>query len=611
MYCFCAILVSFLFRRHDKGSGILVHSQMSGDKAVVPVRAGYRINRIETATSSNTPSVTAAGGGLGAKITANPSDFSEQRTRRCGGGQNDQTQEERIANTGSSTGVRQQAVATSDNRNSDGTRRGGRKSKKSSRAGGRGGHIRGEHKSGDFEHSVKASIHVPTAGRRNAGDQPKNNGVAARTPAPDQQQTRPGICASPTRTPSCNIAVSGGDTRSQPDREQSTRRRGRGVATESNTGGNDWYAGGTFQRALSQPLESLNDSRRTDPRDRSGTDTISRTADKRRDIHSRLGSPPRSPRNSLLRDDSRPANKEHHRNRRQQHQRHPQHEQRQQHHHPPPPRPPHRQQQRHNQHLQHIAPYSQSDVRREMNPENSPRGKGTCGEPCQAQSSASATDSGRDDAHNAAHFSCSVEAQDTAASRPPSKSLRDLDGLGSCESGAPPSSIRHTQLPTTAARSRSGTDYAKGTCMTMCPKSEILERQEEGTLSIFEATDDTAHLHFRRREADPAKVVKKYRRSAAGRDMHRYPAQEYGVDGWLLLSPAFCTSSKPLVQTRRLAGICTTQVMSHTSTKSTNRNMPSPIPPSCPLVAFAIWSWSPALSYCDPCQSYNKPQHTW
>lgn len=65
--------------------------------------------------------------------------------------------------------------------------------------------------------------------------------------------------------------------------------------------------------------------------------------------------------------------------------------------------------------------------------------------------------------------------------------------------------------------------YARGTCMSMCPESERREREAEGGLSSFEATEATAgaSVSFRRRVADPKKAVKKYRRSAAGRDMHR------------------------------------------------------------------------------------------
>lgn len=60
--------------------------------------------------------------------------------------------------------------------------------------------------------------------------------------------------------------------------------------------------------------------------------------------------------------------------------------------------------------------------------------------------------------------------------------------------------------------------------MSMCPASEMREREVEGGLSSFEATEATSKssVPFRQRVADPDKTVKKYRRSAAGRDMHRY-----------------------------------------------------------------------------------------
>lgn len=66
-------------------------------------------------------------------------------------------------------------------------------------------------------------------------------------------------------------------------------------------------------------------------------------------------------------------------------------------------------------------------------------------------------------------------------------------------------------------------EYARGTCMSMCPLSEMRAREAEGVLSSFEATEATskASVPFRQRVADPERVVKKYRRSAAGRDMQR------------------------------------------------------------------------------------------
>ena len=58
--------------------------------------------------------------------------------------------------------------------------------------------------------------------------------------------------------------------------------------------------------------------------------------------------------------------------------------------------------------------------------------------------------------------------------------------------------------------------------MSMCPAEEMRQREEEGALNAFEATEATASLPFRERVADPDRTVKKYRRSAAGRDMCRY-----------------------------------------------------------------------------------------
>lgn len=58
--------------------------------------------------------------------------------------------------------------------------------------------------------------------------------------------------------------------------------------------------------------------------------------------------------------------------------------------------------------------------------------------------------------------------------------------------------------------------------MSMCPVEEVRLREAEGGLNVFEATEETARLPFRERVADPARTVKKYRRSAAGRDMRRW-----------------------------------------------------------------------------------------
>ncbi|CAM9139901.1 unnamed protein product, partial [Discosporangium mesarthrocarpum] len=62
--------------------------------------------------------------------------------------------------------------------------------------------------------------------------------------------------------------------------------------------------------------------------------------------------------------------------------------------------------------------------------------------------------------------------------------------------------------------------FAKGTCNSMCPVSERVDRQRQGRISVYEATDATKNMPFRQRVADTERTVKEYRRSAAGRDMH-------------------------------------------------------------------------------------------
>ncbi|CAM9570133.1 unnamed protein product, partial [Choristocarpus tenellus] len=78
----------------------------------------------------------------------------------------------------------------------------------------------------------------------------------------------------------------------------------------------------------------------------------------------------------------------------------------------------------------------------------------------------------------------------------------------------------YTASSTKPALLREGVS-TKGICALMCPTSEMLEREAEGGLSVYEATEATANLPSRQRVADPARAVKKYRRSAAGRDMYR------------------------------------------------------------------------------------------
>ena len=74
--------------------------------------------------------------------------------------------------------------------------------------------------------------------------------------------------------------------------------------------------------------------------------------------------------------------------------------------------------------------------------------------------------------------------------------------------------------------------------MSMCPAEERRQREEEGGLSAFEATEATASLSFRERVADPDRTVKKYRRSAAGRDMCRY----HTCTAWRVVSSSLFTT---------------------------------------------------------------------
>lgn len=83
------------------------------------------------------------------------------------------------------------------------------------------------------------------------------------------------------------------------------------------------------------------------------------------------------------------------------------------------------------------------------------------------------------------------------------------------------SGIHYSQASCSSRKQPSSSQHAKGTCMSMCPIEETRSREAEGTLSVFEVTDATAMLPFRQRVADPNRTVKKYCRSAAGRDMHR------------------------------------------------------------------------------------------
>ncbi|KAK0179213.1 hypothetical protein PV327_008026 [Microctonus hyperodae] len=53
-----------------------------------------------------------------------------------------------------------------------------------------------------------------------------------------------------------------------------------------------------------------------------------------------------------------------------------------------------------------------------------------------------------------------------------------------------------------------------GTCLSMCPKEERLLREQEGLLNRLEIDESTKHLKYPK--ADPAKIIKCYKRSGAG-----------------------------------------------------------------------------------------------
>lgn len=90
----------------------------------------------------------------------------------------------------------------------------------------------------------------------------------------------------------------------------------------------------------------------------------------------------------------------------------------------------------------------------------------------------------------------------------------------------------------------SSSQHAKGTCVSMCSVEEARSREAEGALSVFEATDATAMLPFRQRIADPNRTVKKYRRSAAGRDMYRC-VKGVLIEGYIALAPSAKLLSDP------------------------------------------------------------------
>lgn len=59
----------------------------------------------------------------------------------------------------------------------------------------------------------------------------------------------------------------------------------------------------------------------------------------------------------------------------------------------------------------------------------------------------------------------------------------------------------------------------QGTCMTMCPRRELQDREAQCRLHRFEILAGTENE--RKPKADPARVVKEYSRPAAGKDATR------------------------------------------------------------------------------------------
>lgn len=461
---------------------LLSHSastgQMPGNEdgaPAVPVRAGYRISRVDTIPNPPTSSA----GGSSANSTTNPAMSRQNLRTLVGRGQKDQTQQDRPTNSG--------AHYKQQNRGGGG---GGGRHRRNGRGGGKTGN-RGRHNSRDGERAVTTTPRVPAAaaqdhlrqertGAREACTGGRNSSTSA------QQQARPETSTlSPIRPSSVgNVATVGEANRAQAQRENPRNRPDR-----DNPGGRGREVV-THQRAASPRADLWDNSRSTQARKDSAT-----TAGIRRDVHSRLGSRPPSPRNSLFRDDSRSAHKAHNNHRRKQQ---------------------HQEERHHSDYLQPTA-CAQSGARSTAGQAKSPREGRVVRE--RKQESSTATSSGRGGRNNTALVPGAAVAQDSDGLR--------RSAVSSHEKVAPrfdDFSGRHSTTSTkclSAAAGGAGAVYARGTCMTMCPKSEMLERQAEATLSMFEATEDTASLHFRHRKADPARTVKKYRRSAAGRDMRR------------------------------------------------------------------------------------------
>lgn len=77
-----------------------------------------------------------------------------------------------------------------------------------------------------------------------------------------------------------------------------------------------------------------------------------------------------------------------------------------------------------------------------------------------------------------------------------------------------PEPKRDTQQPEQDVQT--ATVYPQGTCVGMCPKRELQEREAQCRLHRFEMLAGTER--DRRPKADPARMVKEYSRPAAGKD---------------------------------------------------------------------------------------------
>lgn len=469
---------------------------MPGDEDSAPavqVRAGYCISRVDTTSKPSTSSA----GVSHANITTIPAVSTHKSNTsvkalkqhgRTGRGHVDQAEQEPLANSG----------ANYRQHNRAGTRKGGAgggdgsgRNGRNSQGGGKAGN-RGRHHWGDGKHAVTAMPHVPVTAAQDHLQRERIGGRRIRTGGVRnssnlvKQQVRPETDTSSIRPSSAaNVATFNEASRPQAQQEKSGYRRDR----ENPRG--PGREGVTYEEVASPPIDIWNCSTH-DMKDIATT--ISSTPSTRSDVQGRLGSQPRSPRNSLFRGDGRFVHKGHADHRQK-------HKQQREHH--------------HGDHLQPTA-LMRSDVHSTVGRTGSPKKSGAGRERTQVSSIATSTRRGSWNNTACAPLATVVHSSDESK----------RSSLYSHEKMLPGSHdvsgqhfITSTKGLSAVAAGSAGAVYARGTCMTMCPQSEMLGRQAEAALSVFEATEDTAPLHFRRRKADPSKTVKKYRRSAAGRPM--------------------------------------------------------------------------------------------